>query len=213
MLSYLGIIREVAKIVSDAAEGTTAALGNRRVEQEPQFTDRMIGRMEHAIEGYVTKGIIWRAKTLTDRGRGAQESRFGADFISALDISITGYSVRKGFLAQAKLIEPGGYISPQEYSRMQAQCIQMLDLTPASFVFLYSIQGISVVPAISIVAASHINPHNLYSRRLNRFYEEHFSSFIGDKAISTPAIGVLEDLAHQYHARSALGLIATERRL
>lgn len=91
MLSYLGIIREVAKIVSDAAEGTTDALNSHRVEQEPQFTDRMIGRMEHAIEGYETKGIIWRAKTLTDRASGSQESRFGADFIGVLDISIEGH--------------------------------------------------------------------------------------------------------------------------
>jgi hypothetical protein len=210
MLSYLGIIREVAKVVTAAAEGTIEALSTRRVEQEPQFTDRMIGRIEQALEGYKTKGVIWRAKSLTDRGRGAQESIYGADFMGVLDISIEGYSVRKGFLAQAKLIEPNGYISPQEYARMRDQCGEMLGLTPASFVFLYSSQGIKVVPAISVVAADRMNPHDLYSRRLNRFYEEHFASFIGDKAISIPDISVLEELADRYRSRSALGLLASE---
>ncbi len=210
MLSYLGIIREVAQVVTDAAEGTIEALNTRRVEQEPQFTDRMIGRIEQALEEYQIKGVIWRAKTLTDRGRGAQESIYGADFMGVLDISIEGYSVRKGFLAQAKLIEPNSNISPQEYARMRDQCREMLGLTPASFVFLYSSQGINVVPAISVVAADRMNPHDLYSRRLNRFYEEHFASFLGDKAISTPDINVLEGLADRYKSRSALGLLASE---
>ena len=209
MLSYLGIIREVAKVVSDAAEGTIEALNDRRIEQESQFTDRMLGRIEHALEGYETKGVKWRAKTLTDRGRGSQESIYGADFMGVFDISIEGYSVKKGFLAQAKLIEPDGYISPQEYNRMKEQCRDMLNLSPASFVFLYSTQLINVVPAISVVAADPMNPHDLYSRRLNRFYEEHFASFIGDKDISTPDIRILEQLAGRYRSRSALGLLAS----
>lgn len=209
MLSYLGIIREVAKVVSDAAEGTIEALNHGRIEQEPQFTDRMLGRIEHAIEGYQTKGVIWRAKTLTDRGRGSQESIYGADFMGVFDLSIRGYAVRKGFLAQAKLVEPDGDISPQEYNRMREQCGNMLNLSPASFVFLYSRELINVVPAISVVASDPINPHDLYSRRLNRFYEEHFASFIGDKDLSTPDIRTLEKLMNRYNARNALALLAS----
>jgi hypothetical protein len=209
MLRYYGIVRDAASVVEGAAIGALESLRDGRVEQEPQFTDRMLGRVEQSMEGYENKGVLWRAKTLTDRGRNSQERRYGADFLGVANIDLPGLSVSKGFLAQAKLIEPGAYISPSDYERMQKQCDDMLRLSPDSFVFLYSASGIRVVPAITIASCEKINPHDLYSRSIGRFFEEHFSCFIGDRAISTPNIEALEAIARDYQARSALALSAT----
>jgi hypothetical protein len=208
MLQYYRIIRDAAERIAEAAEATTTALRDGRLEQEPAFTDRMLGRIEQAMDGYSHHGVSWKAKTLTDRAQNAQESEFGADFFAVLEIKIQGYSVTKGFLAQAKLIEPNESMRSREFEEMQGQCAKMLKLSPASYVFLYSQAGITVVPALAVVGSARLNPHNLYQRSVSRFYEEHLASFIGDQRISAPNITTLEVLAADFAARSGLQLIA-----
>jgi hypothetical protein len=88
----------------------------------------MLGRIEAAMENFKINGLVWKAKTLTDRGRHAQESEFGADFLGTLDIDLNGYKTKKGFLAQAKFTRS---LNAAELSRLQTQCNQMLDYTPA----------------------------------------------------------------------------------
>jgi hypothetical protein len=199
-------VREAATRVADAADGATEALATGRVEQEPAFTDRMLGRIEQAMDGFESRGIRWTAKTLTDRAPGAQERQFGADFMGVLNIALDDYTLGKGFLAQAKLIEPGTSLRHAEFDRMQLQCRKMLAASPDSFVFLYSVQGISVVPAISVAATTPRNPHELYSRSISRFFEEHFESFIGDERISAADIKTLEGLRSNVGARRLLYL-------
>lgn len=208
MLKNYGIVRDAAKRVEEAAKGAMTALQDRRVEQEPQFTDRMLGRVEQAMEGYEHKGVSWRAKTLTDRGPNSQEKRFGADFMGVVSIKLPGLSVNKGFLAQAKLIQPGENIRIKDFERMQGQCEQMLRLTADSFVFLYSSENIRIVPAVTVASCERINPHDLYSRSVGRFFEDHFSCFVGDRKIHAPDIDSLEVMATEYLARSALALYA-----
>ncbi|MFZ2448018.1 MAG: hypothetical protein WAW37_16800 [Syntrophobacteraceae bacterium] len=147
-------------------------------------------------------------QALTDRGKGAQEREYGADFLGVLDINLSDFSVKKGFLSQAKIIEPDRVFPRREYERMHQQCEEMLWITPDAFVFIYSTQGIRVIPAISIVSATHCNPHELYSRSLARFFEEHFQSFIGDRRLGAPNIDVLEVVQREYRARAALYLSA-----
>lgn len=204
------MLRAASKIISDAAHKVVDDFRVGKVEQEPAFTDRMLGRIEQAIEGSSIKGINWSAKTLTDRGRNAQENKYGADFLGVLDIDLKNYSVKKGFLAQSKLIKAGGLISKSEFERMQNQCKIMLDISPDSFVFIYSITGISVVPAIAILNSNFCKVSDFYSKKLSGFYEEHFKCFIGDHRIISPTIGTLNNIVEEYNARSALLLIAKE---
>lgn len=214
MIRNYAIIRESARAVADAAEATTADLRDEQVEQEPAFTDRMLGRISERMDGYATKGIIWKAKTLTDRGRNAQEAQYGADFMGVLEIDIPEMSVRKGFLAQAKLLEPSSAMPKREFTRMVEQCKAMLAVSPASFVFLYATSGIVVVPAVSIAAlTSHRNPYELYTRKSQRFFENHFESFIGDPRLHIAKIETITDLANvadESRTRSAL-LLRAER--
>ncbi len=209
MIRGYRIIRESASRVAAAAEGTTDALLDRRIEQEPAYTDRMLGRIEHAMDEFRVKGVRWTAKTLTDRGPNAQEKEYGADFVGVLDISLPGFTVKKGFLAQAKMFEPGSRVNQAEWERMQGQCETMLDLSPVSFLFVYSMAGTIVVPAASIVSLEEPqNPHDLYFRKLSRFYEEHFECFIGDRRIHAPTIKALETLRDEMRARRLLYLAA-----
>jgi hypothetical protein len=140
-IRHYAAVRDAATHIASAANGTVDTLAQGRIEQEPAFTDRMLGRIESAMDGYVAKGIRWSAKTLTDRGRNSQEREFGADFAGVLSMDLPGFAVNKGFLAQAKMIEPEDRVARNEVNRMVAQCEQMLRYTPDAFLFLYSLRA------------------------------------------------------------------------
>jgi hypothetical protein len=210
MIRNIRMIRRVASRISKAAELAGNDLSENLVEQEPHFTDRLLGRIAQSIDGYKTKGVTWKAKTLTDRGPGAQEKRYGADFIGVLNIELATYSVKKGFLAQAKLLDQSGTMSAAEWKRMRKHCNDMLGVSSDSFIFVYSNESIRVIPAIVVLGATEsresFSPETFYSRSLARFFEEHFACFIGDHRISEPTIETLESL----HARRLLVLSATQ---
>lgn len=206
MLSHYGAVRAASEQIAKAVESTVGAIREGRVEQEPAMTDRMLGAIEESLRQFSTNGIRWTAKTLTDRGRSAQETEFGADFLGVLDIALPDYSVKKGFLAQAKR---AGRLNHREMSVLHEQCERMLKFTPDAFVFVYSDVGITVVPALAVLGSSkQLSEH--YSRSAERFFESHLECFIGDRAISGPTPATLETLRRQYEARVALRISAVE---
>ena len=213
MIREYAIIRDSAQRAANAANHVRASFADGQVQQEPPFTDRMLGRIDEAMDGYVVKGVRWKSMTLTDRGPRSQESIYGADFMGVLEIELPEFSVKKGFLAQAKLIEPGAYFPKKAFLEMTDQCKKMLRISPDSFVFLYSVNGVTVVPAISIVSLTRpTNPNEIYSRSIARFFEEHFECFIGDGRLSKAHISTVKELsalADASGARSALCLRAT----
>ena len=209
MIRNYAIVRESAARAASAAQTALDGLREGRVQNEESFTDRMIGAIERSFDEWRVKQVAWRAMTLTAHQRNAQESEFGADFLGVLDINLSDYNVRKGFLAQAKLIEPDASISTAEFNRMKAQCVKMLEHTPDAFIFLYCNEDVFVVPANSVLGLQRReNPHALYSRRLARFFEEHFESFIGDPRLHRPDKDGLEELRFAVEARRVLMLSA-----
>lgn len=110
-------------------------------------------------------------------------------------MDLPDYKIAKGLLAQAKRVEPRAHFSLREWNRLVKQSEAMLDLSTASFIFLYSRSNIKVLPAIAVTAAQGpCNPHELYARGVSRFYEEHFECFVGDWNIHTANIATLEEL-------------------
>ena len=204
MITDYHAVRQAAQHIAGAIDRSVDALREGRVEHEPAMTDRMLGAIEESLRDYQTKGIRWTAKTLTDRGRGSQESRYGADFMGVLNIVLPEFAVSKGFLAQAKLVRNG---SSGDIRELRLQCKKMLNLSPDSFVFLYGQEGVRVVPAISVVAAN-VDPLRLYSRSAQRFFEEHFECFIGDGNIQSSTPKALDDLRERFEARRAIEIRA-----
>lgn len=200
MISYYHAVREAATCIANAINHSVRALKDGRVEHEPAMTDRMLGAIEESLTNYCVKGICWRAKTLTDRGRGSQESKYGADFMGVLDINLPEFTVSKGFLAQAKLIRNGSAGNLKELKR---QCEKMLELSCDSFVFLYGPNGVRVVPALAIVGTT-VEPLQLYNRSAQRFFEEHLQCFIGDRNIKCPTPQTLDALRTRFETRSAI---------
>ena len=201
MLKYRRIIQSSARRIAAAANRTLDELSTRRIEEEPDFTGEMLGRMKESMEGHRIAGVRWTAKILTSHGPGAQEKKFGADFMGVLHFDLPEYKVRKGFLAQAKHIEAWETMRTDDWNRMVGQCKDMLSITPESFVLIYSVRGIIIIPAVTIISAQQrANPHDFYHRSISRFYEDHFECFVGDLALPVADIKVLE----RVRARHAL---------
>lgn len=182
MLSYLHVVQPSAERLRAAADEIARAVAQvreaysqGRVTQEPHLTDRLLGAIETRMEGYEVSGLRWSAKTLSDRGKGSEEKRYGADFVGVLNV----------------------------------------ELSPASFVFLYSTAGVRVVPAHSVTAIGaqapeERTPYGLYSRSLRTFFMHHFESFIGDSRIVKPHAITLEELAREAGSTRGIALALSE---
>ena len=204
MLKDLRVVRRSARIAADNALGARDAYAHGRIKHEPEITDRMLGAIENGLNGRRLKGVKWEAATLTNAGANSEESRFGADFMGVLDINLDTYRISKGFLAQAKRIEPDGYFRKRERERLLNQCKRMLSRSIASFVFLYSRDDIRVVPASAVCASSAVNPWDLYPIAISGFFERHFECFFGDIRISSSNIRDLRLLSDEFDVRSAV---------
>jgi hypothetical protein len=207
MLRKLKIVRKASVAIGGAVDDVVSQFNEDWIEQEPAFTERMVQSTQTAVYDLSNGKLIWRAKTLTDRGAGAQEKIYGADLLGSLHIDIPGFQVRKGFLAQAKLLKPGRAINKVD---IKSQCEKMLQYTSAAFVFLYSEDGVRVVPAISVVGAGGA-VEDLYSRSAGSFFRAHLECFIGDQAISSPKIGELEKLLEKFAARCAFEISLSKK--
>jgi hypothetical protein len=128
------------------------------------------------------------------------------------EIDLPEYKVRKGFLSQAKLLERGDHLNDTEMERLRRQCEQMLSRTSAAFVFVYSSENIVIIPALAVVGSLDGDLYSHYSRSVGRFYEEHFSCFFGDQAISSPTPQMLERLPERLPAPAVLTIRAEPER-
>ncbi len=212
MIIHRHIVRAAARKIEDAASTAIIAYRTDRASYETMVTDRMLGAIEHAMNDYESKGVKWSARTLRPgSGRSAEETRHGADFLGVLDLDLSDYHVKKGFLAQAKRGEPNLAFSRDEWNRLIEQCETMLARTPDAFVFIYSRDaGIRIIPAGSVLGADSRSPLDLYNHGMARFFEDHLKSFIGDRRLSAPTIDALEALARDYDARRVLFLGARD---
>lgn len=208
MLITKRIIRITAKRIADAIQQLIEEHNQGIITQEPDFTSRMVERIKNKMDDFHIKGIRWNAHVLSDRGPASEEKMHGADFVGVLNINIPGYSVKKGFLVQSKQIWNNKNLSQNEIQLLLDQCNRMLQLTPCSYVFIYQDDGVKIFPAISILASKG-QFEQVYKMSVNRFYELHFESFIGDRRISTLSVEQLEKLRHEYNARHAL-MLTTE---
>jgi hypothetical protein len=207
MIWEYGIVESSARLVSEAVQSVVDDFAGGQIQEEPDFTSRMLQAIQRELNGKAVKGILWQSLVTTSHGPNAQERATGADFMGVLSINLPNYRVCKGFLAQAKRADRMG---GQEMTRLQNQCENMLNLTPESYVFLYKIDGVRVLPAISVLSARVRGLTELYNRSVQRFFELHLESFIGDRRLSSASADQLDGLLEEYRVDRILYLAAKQ---
>lgn len=212
MIKKYTFIQEAANAVKIAAEESASAVLSQHAkirgrEEEitaqlkSQITQRMVDQVQANLNGKEINGVRFAVQVF----RRAEEHEVGADLMGVLQIDTPTDSVRKMFLAQAKVCDLGtdSWGNPiaicHDYdSRLRGQVRDMLALTPDSFAFFYTTEGIFVVPAfqISLTSGNRISTDEVYAHRIGPFYEEHFKCFIGDQRIAPPSTSP-DDLEQQ----------------
>ena len=168
-----------------------------RLMEASRASDIVPCEAEDGIVRQPRGGIVWEARTLrTGRGIAAEEKRHGADLMGILDLNLSGYCAKKGFLAQAKRAEPGRQFSNSDWNRLSLQCETMLLRTPASFVWIYSkSRGIRIFSANSVLGLESRDIFDLYSRSVSIFFENHIECFVGDRRLNSTDVQTLDALA------------------
>lgn len=229
-----------AVMFAETAQAVADDLAVGDVGQEEDFSGQLIGRIKGRLDTFQTPRTIWQlrgaivesvdgpagpsvdaltsvrlsGRQLSSKGHASEESQMGADLLLVLDIRAPNYSVRKGVLIQAKRLEVGTSIKSQEADRLRSQCGDMLDLTPSSFVFLYSSTGVETVSASSVEASRRRDLHALvpYADSLAIFFADFLLCWVGDPRLSSTDRDALVVLRAATRARNALLLRVTSER-
>ena len=96
--AYKSSAAKAAKIIGAAIQGAEAALSEGRIEQEPAMTDRMLGRIEQALENESLQGA---ARVLV--GRALHEG--GSDNITTAIVRVTAAPPPRTFESGAEPVE------------------------------------------------------------------------------------------------------------
>lgn len=228
------IIDQLLANISNSAYEVIESKEFGDVETEPSFTDRLVANIERDVnrEKKASGRIKVRVRTLKDRGPKSAEKKFGADIATVIDIDLPSYKIKKGFLAQSKMLDTSefnvfcelsssGYghsyfylreregiiqfkLNTSERDRLLDQCDKMLKITPDSFVFIYSAFDIFVCPAISILGTDKRKNEGFPFKNITKFFREYFSCFIGDRNISDTKDETFEELSEKLSARQIL---------
>jgi hypothetical protein len=134
------LLREVSNYILNAV----SRLDRLRYAQESAYVDAFLGRLDGTIDLGENNGILdLKATVVADRGRGAAENVYGADFALIFESIGGNLDVKKAILAQAKnrTLEN---LSNSEMSRLNLQCQKMAAATAHYFVLEAPLENCSI---------------------------------------------------------------------
>jgi hypothetical protein len=216
MIFLDGFVTQFGKIIEDVERTIIESIEHRRIEEEHSITDRFLQEVETKFNEYYEQGdFLFSARTLPSHGRNAAEHEFGADFCGLLDVQLPKFTQSKGFLCQAKREGNGVSVSrgPRGLNTiiftnstllasLRNQVKKMLDITPASFVIIYSTQGFLMLPGIDITTLNTSTP--IYTMPIKHFFKDFIMCFIGDIRLNAYDDETFRRLIEESHSRTGI---------
>jgi hypothetical protein len=204
-------IQALSAIVASKAERLCDRL-DRKIVDEDDFTSRLIQSIEDAADGLIVDGVQWSIETrkLPWRGKASEESRYGADFGLVIRMQGRGIDVAKGYLIQAKKEIVGFPTHPADrfaYAldpRLPDQARKMLSVTPESYAWFYTKNGIHIIRAGTLLGASHEQLNQLRFQGIHGFFVRAFMSWSGDYRLGEMAAKNLDMFMQEYNLRRAI---------
>jgi hypothetical protein len=216
LLLGVNVDRDEARAFAERLAGATRRVcrdyRDGDVVHEEPFSDQLCGRLKETLEDFRTGEIVWQADIARNRGRFSarsltktkEEPAFGADLVMVIDIDTSTESVRKGYLAQAKRLEPGKRLDAAEYRRLLGQCERMVAFTPASLVFLYHQTDVQVISANAVLSRRDTDLWSIETWPIEVLYEDFAICWFGDHRIQATDPASLEGLRAMMDAEAAI---------
>jgi hypothetical protein len=150
---------------------------------EDAVTAVFVDRLADTIGGIVgAHGYRFHARALTHR-RSGEEKALGADFGVKLQIDTADQRSCYGWIAQAKLHDRVRWIGTTSNPGLREQCGVMLQLTSASFAFVYG-PTTDVYGANDVAGLKRAESHRrLVSRGVRHHFRDFFSGAFGDERV------------------------------
>jgi hypothetical protein len=201
---YFDALRAAADKVVEADRLTREKIVRVR-GRETLYTSAFLTRLEDRLNGFDEAGIKWSVHVHEPDKQNKEEELTGADMLVVLDLDIDGITLRKGFLAQAKInTNPVfGQVRISGHDRLTAQCDAMLFHSPESFVFVYSEDATMIVPAIGVYALDARGISRLRRSTVHEFFYDFFTCWVGDRSISASSPAELQGLTAEMAAKRA----------
>jgi hypothetical protein len=185
-MEYEDDIRKAARRAQRGIDRAIDSLQKGLVSREDDLSGVLKGNLDAELEGAIGS-LTWECTIVNHgSGRAADEAEFGADLLIHIRFQTPELKYNKGVLVQAKRVEKGHLLSAHEHQRLVEQCEDMLEHTPAAFVFVYSNTGLRCGSASAIVGSV---DRDLYEQSVwtsYRFFLELFRCPIGDPNIVSP---------------------------
>ena len=209
--------------LAGATERVVHDYGLEDVVHEEPFSDQLCGRLKETLQEFETPRVRWQVDVaMAGRGSGRfyarslskydEEPRFGADLVMVLDIDLPDYSVRKGFIAQAKRLGSGEELDGSNREKLLEQCRRMVSFTPASLVLLYSRHGVHPVSATAVLAARGYNLYSLETYSTAIMYRDFAICWLGDQRIQATDRASLDALRQLIDAEGAVRIQGRARK-
>lgn len=187
-----------------------------RGTQEPAITARIGERLESQLNGRTVNGfkISVITQDLSDRGKGSQESRIGADLYVGIRVenAVKGFDLSKGLLVQAKMASSQ---TPAEQERLAEQCRKLAKQSSAgAYVWIYDKHGVQAVPASEVLSTKTPTLRNLASKNVTMHFRDIFDCVAGDVGLASAGIfegpGQLKQAMQELSARSGVAISLTK---
>jgi hypothetical protein len=193
-MNFNEVTRLAAQEASRAVDETMTRYRQGHVRDEDDITGVLVGSLQTTLEHSSIEGVDLTVAILRHRGGvAAEERRYGADMLLHVTVDTSTQEFSKGVLVQAKKSSSSDYWSSRIRSELNDQCNRMLNVTPAAFVFNYSVYGMRCGAASRVVGAR--GPQSvryLCGWTPYRFFLEFFRCPIGDPKITSARV---EELA------------------
>lgn len=215
---------KIKEIVRNAIQDTLLDWTNDNMRQETDITNSIGNRIQDGLNGIEDGNVNFKSMFIPDHGPGSMEKKLGADLAGLMTVNLQNYSIKKLFLAQAKIIK-GDKVERKHLGNLIKQSTGMLSVTPFSIVMLYSREGVYAVPAADVRDLSlhylkksrgTINfKDDLYYMPLEHYVEDVYTTWQGDreKGAHISNIGDLENVMLEVRARAGLSITISEKNI
>lgn len=208
---YDEAIDGLSGLIASKTERLCDRLGGRIVDED-DFTSRMLQSIEEATDGAMIGGVRWTVETrkLPWRGKASEEKRYGADFGLVVRMDGAGLNVSKGYLVQAKKQDAGFPFAPfpklvgDVDPRLKEQAKNMLNVTPESYAWFYTPEGVFIVRAGMIVDAPKARVDELHYQGVHGFFRRAFMSWSGDYRLGKMAAQNLDVFMQEFRLKQAI---------
>lgn len=174
------IIGQFSQDIFGNDEGLNAKEEDISASLSIKITNALVGKMESKLDGKTFGDYCFKIKT---QKKQKQEAYTGADMVGLCTLDMGKNKINKYFLLQAKVgarRDDGSIIAKDD--RIQEQARKMLNISPASFFIVYTLDGFEVVSAMNIqtTGKNEIDTHVVQGKSYQDFNNLILECFVGD---------------------------------